>query len=96
MNMKHVNAGESGEKEKRKRGRKREKNPQKYRYMVRLNEVENKRFLSMYGQSGMKSMSRFMADCVLNNPVKVVTVNKSVWDYVILLSGFLSYSEREW
>ncbi|KAA6337384.1 hypothetical protein EZS27_014526 [termite gut metagenome] len=66
MDMKHVDVGEFGEKEKRKRGCKLEKNPQKYRYMVRLNEAENKRFLSIYGQSGMKSMSHFIADCVLN------------------------------
>ncbi|KAA6322108.1 hypothetical protein EZS27_028318 [termite gut metagenome] len=29
-----------------------------------------------------------MTDCVLNNPVKIVTVDKSVLDYVMLLSGF--------
>ncbi|KAA6336902.1 hypothetical protein EZS27_014983 [termite gut metagenome] len=49
MDMKHVDVGESGEKEKRKRGRKLEKNPQKYRYMVRLNEAENKRFYPYMG-----------------------------------------------
>ncbi|KAA6332665.1 hypothetical protein EZS27_018847, partial [termite gut metagenome] len=42
---------------------------------------------SLYRQSGKRSISAFMTDCVLNNPVKVVTVNKSVWDYALLLSG---------
>ncbi|KAA6322945.1 hypothetical protein EZS27_027564 [termite gut metagenome] len=88
MNMKHVNAGESGEKEKRKRGRKPKSNPQINRYMIRLNEKDNEQFLSLYRQSGKRSISAFMTDCVLNNPVKVVTVNKSVWDYALLLSGF--------
>ncbi|KAA6328527.1 hypothetical protein EZS27_022590 [termite gut metagenome] len=85
--MKHVNAGESGEKEKRKRGRKPKSNPQINRYMIRLNEKDNELFLSLYRQSGKRSISAFMTDCVLNNPVKVVTVNKSVWDYAMLLSG---------
>jgi hypothetical protein len=52
--MRHVDARKSGEKEKRKRGHKPEKNPQKYRYMVRLNEAKNKWLLSMYGQSGLR------------------------------------------
>ncbi|KAA6300332.1 MAG: hypothetical protein EZS26_003525 [Candidatus Ordinivivax streblomastigis] len=69
-------------------GRKPKSNPQINRYMIRLSEKDNEQFLSLYRQSGKRSISAFMTDCVLNNPVKVVTVNKSVWDYVILLSGF--------
>ncbi|KAA6327286.1 hypothetical protein EZS27_023713 [termite gut metagenome] len=88
MNMKHVNAGESGEKEKRKRGRKPKSNPQINRYMIRLSEKDTELFLSLYRQSGKRSISAFMTDCVLNNPVKIVTVDKSVLDYVMLLSGF--------
>ncbi|KAA6337988.1 hypothetical protein EZS27_013962 [termite gut metagenome] len=87
MNMKHVNAGRSGEKEKRRRGRKPKSNPQINRYMIRLSEKDTELFLSLYRQSGKRSISAFMTDCVLNNPVKVVTVNKSVWDYAMLLSG---------
>ncbi|KAA6331045.1 hypothetical protein EZS27_020314 [termite gut metagenome] len=70
--MKHVDAGKFGEKEKRKQGCEPKADKQEYRYMVRLNEAKNKRFLSMYGQSGIKTMSRFMADCVLNKPIKTV------------------------
>ncbi|KAA6344832.1 hypothetical protein EZS27_007562 [termite gut metagenome] len=76
------------DKSKSKRGRKPKADKQEYRYMIRLNKVDNERFLLLFRRSGMKSMSRFMADCVLNNPVKIVTVDKSVLDYVILLSGF--------
>ncbi|KAA6320122.1 hypothetical protein EZS27_030061 [termite gut metagenome] len=77
------------DKSKSKRGRKPKADKQEYRYMVRLNKAENERFLLLFRRSGMKNMSRFMADCVLNNPVKIVTVDKSVLDYVMLLSGFL-------
>ncbi|KAA6327858.1 hypothetical protein EZS27_023191 [termite gut metagenome] len=88
MNMKHVNAGESGEKEKRKRGRKLKSNPQINRYMIRLSEKDNELFLSLYRQSGKRSISAFMADCVLNRNLKVVVIDKSLIDFVMLLSSF--------
>ncbi|KAA6319339.1 hypothetical protein EZS27_030755, partial [termite gut metagenome] len=76
------------DKNKSKRGRKPKADRQEHRYMVRLNEADNKRFLSMYKRSRKRSISAFITDCVLNNPVKIVTVDKSVLDYVMLLSGF--------
>ncbi|KAA6305399.1 hypothetical protein EZS27_042948, partial [termite gut metagenome] len=88
MNMKHVNAGESGEKEKRKWGRKLKSNPQINRYMIRLSEKDTELFLSLYRQSGKRSISAFMADCVLNRNLKVVVIDKSLIDFVMLLSSF--------
>ncbi|KAA6337766.1 hypothetical protein EZS27_014169 [termite gut metagenome] len=96
MNIKNVGNGTSPDngkfkekdKNKSKRGRKPKADKQEYRYMVRLNEAENKRFLSLYRQSGKRSMSRFMADCVLNKQPKVVFINKTLIDYTILLSCF--------
>ena len=55
--------------------------------MIRLNSEENKQFLKMYERSGMASYSAFIADCVLNKPLKVIEINKlNVWIslYVIL------------
>ncbi|KAA6326988.1 hypothetical protein EZS27_023979 [termite gut metagenome] len=88
MNMKHVNAGESGEIEKRKRGRKPKLNPQINRYMIRLSEKDTELFLSLYRQSGKRSISAFMANCVLNRNLKVVVIDKSLIDFVMLLSSF--------
>ncbi|KAA6327372.1 hypothetical protein EZS27_023637 [termite gut metagenome] len=62
--MKHVNTGKSGEKEKRKRGRKLKSNPQINRYMIRPNE----RVLILIQAIGK-----------LNNMIKIVTVDKSVF-----------------
>ncbi|KAA6306987.1 hypothetical protein EZS27_041349 [termite gut metagenome] len=76
------------DKSKSKRGRKPKADKQEYRYMIRLNKAENERFLSMYRQSGRRSMSRFIANCVLNHSLKTVVIDKSLIDFVMLLSGF--------
>ncbi len=92
MNM-HVENGagqpdKQKSKVKRERGRPRKGDILKYRYMIRLNDADSKRLLEMYRQSGMKSLSRFMADCVLNHKLKVIEINKSAIDFVMLLSQF--------
>jgi hypothetical protein len=76
--------------EKKKRGRKPKADPQKYRYMFRLNDKDYKRFLAMYEHSGKRSMSAFLTNCVLNKPLKIVEVNKTAIDFVMLLSSFFT------
>jgi hypothetical protein len=78
------------ENERKKRGRKPKDNPQTNRLMFRLNGKDRKRFLQMFERSGMKSYSAFMADCILNRPLKVVEVNQSAIDFVMLLSDFFA------
>jgi hypothetical protein len=86
----NVEAGKSGEREKKKRGRKPIADAQKHRYMFRLNSKDSKRFLELYKRSGKPSYSAFMAGCILNRPLKVVEINKSTIDFVILLSSFFA------
>jgi hypothetical protein len=74
--------------EKKKRGRKPKVNSQKNRLMIRLNNKDRERFLELYRCSGKASYSAFIADCVLNKTLKVIEVNKSVIDFVMLLSSF--------
>jgi hypothetical protein len=74
--------------EKKKRGRKPKAHPQVNRYQIRLNYKDKARFLSKYEQSGKRSISAFITDCVLNKPLKVVVINKTLIDYTILLSSF--------
>jgi len=76
--------------ERKKRGRKSKANPQINRLMIRLNDKDHERFLQLYKRSGKKSYSAFIADCVLNKPIKVIEINKSVIDFVILLSSFFA------
>ena len=80
--------------EKRKRGRKPKANPQKFRYMFRLNDKDHKRFLQMFEKSGKPSYAAFIADCVLNKPPKIIEVNKTAIDFTMLLSSFLHSSRR--
>lgn len=78
--MKHV--------DKRGRGRPKKDNIKQYRYMIRFNDRDNERFLLMYKQSNARSVSQFIAEKVLNHQLKVVEINKSVIEFVILLSQF--------
>jgi hypothetical protein len=86
--MKHVEAGNSGEREKKKRGCKPKADPQEFRYMFRLNDKDHKRLLVMFEKSGKRSMSAFLAECVLNYKPEIVEINKSVIDFVMLLNSF--------
>ncbi len=86
--MEHVNNGAG--RLKKKRGRKPKADKQIYRHMIRLNNKDNERFLSLFQQSGVKSKSRFIADCVLNNPVKIISIDKSAMDFAMSLSQFFA------
>ena len=88
MNMEHVNNGAG--RLKKTRGRKPKADKQTYRHMIRLNNKDNERFLSLFQQSGVKSKSRFIADCVLNNPVKIISIDKSAMDFAMSLSQFFA------
>jgi hypothetical protein len=90
MNMKHIETGKSGEHEKKKRGRKPKANPKVHNLMIRLNDKERQYFLTMFDRSEKPSYSAFMADCVLNRPLKIVEINKSTIDFVILLNRFFA------
>jgi len=86
--MEHVNNGAG--RLKKKRGRKPKADKQTYRHMIRLNNKDNERFLSLFRKSGHKSKSRFIADCILNNPVRIVSIDKSAMDFAMLLSQFFA------
>ena len=88
MNMEHVSNG--AERLKKKRGRKPKADKQMYRHMIRLNNKDNEKFLSSFRQSGARSKSQFIADCIFNNPVKIIQVNKSAIDFAMQLSQFFA------
>lgn len=86
--MEHVSNGAG--RLKKKRGRKLKVDKQKYRHMIRLNSRDNDRFLSLFKQSGLKSKSQFIANCVLNNPVKIISIDKLAMDFTMQLSQFFA------
>lgn len=88
MNMEHVNNG--ARRLKKKRGRKPKTDKQQFRHMIRLNNKDNQRFLSLFHGSEHKSKSRFILDCILNNPVKIIPIDKSAMDFAIQLPQFFT------
>jgi len=76
--------------EKKKRGRKPKANPQVHRWCFRMNNAERKRFLQLFERSGMKSYSAFITDRVRNCKPKIVEIDKSAIDFVMLLSSFFA------
>lgn len=87
MNMNVVNREEIP---KRKKGRPKKDDILKYRFMIRFNNRENEKFLTLFKQSGIKSKSQFIANCVLNRKLKVIEINKSAIDFVMLLTQFFT------
>ena len=73
---------------KRKAGRPRKANKKIHRVAVRFTEEENIHFLTLFERSGKKSRSEFLADKVLNTPMKIIQYNKSLHDCIVKLSSF--------
>lgn len=75
---------------KRGRGRPKKEDVKKYPHMFRLNETDSCRLLKMYEASKAHSMSQFLTDKILNHNLKVIEINKSAIDFVMLLSQFFA------
>lgn len=73
---------------KRGRGRPKKEDVKKYPHMFRLNETDRCRLLKMYEASKAHSMSLFLTDRILNHKPKVIEINKSAIDFVMLLTQF--------
>lgn len=58
-----------------------------HRYNFRLSEHEDIKFKKLYEQSGAKTMTEFITNCILDKPFKVETTDKSALDICIKLSA---------
>lgn len=58
-----------------------------HRYNFRLSEHEDIKFKKLYEQSGAKTMTEFITNCILDKPFKVETTGKSALDICIKLSA---------
>ncbi|MBT2559804.1 hypothetical protein J7E50_17930 [Pedobacter sp. ISL-68] len=72
----------------KKGGRNPKKNPAIFRYSISLNAEENKHFLSLFKQSGMKVMAHFITACLFQKTIKTVKIDSSAHDYHIRLTNF--------
>ena len=73
-------------KKKSKAGRKPLADPATHRYDFRLNAVDSVRLENMFDLSGYKNKSHFIRDKVLKSDFKILTTDKVLGDYLILLS----------
>ena len=60
--------------------------PAVFRYTVRLNAVENTRFLSLFEQSGMQTKAHFIVSRIFNEEFKVIKIDKNAVDYYTRLT----------
>lgn len=58
--------------------------------MFRLNETDSLRLQQMYKASEAKLMSQFLAKKILNHEIKIIRIDKSTIDFVMLLTQFYS------
>ena len=70
------------------KGRKQIKDPAVFRYTIRMNAVQHAEFLSLFEQSGMKNMSRFILARIFDETFKVIKVDKLAVDYYTKLTAF--------
>jgi hypothetical protein len=77
-------------KKKGKGGRNPKLNPAIYRFAIRLDALENARFLSLFKQSGMSVKAHFITSCLFNKTIKVVKIDKAAHDYYMRLTSFNS------
>ncbi|GIM54049.1 conjugal transfer protein MobA [Capnocytophaga cynodegmi] len=64
-------------------GRYKKLNPTTHRYVFRLNDEDNAKFLSLFEQSGMKVKAHFITSVLFSKEIKSVKIDKSVMDFYI-------------
>ena len=71
-------------------GRTPKNDPANYRYSVNFTAVEHAQFLTMFEQSGLQSMARFIAARVFGDEFRVVKIDRSAMEYVTKLTSFFA------
>lgn len=71
-------------------GRKPKINPKMNRYVFRLTDEENAKFLALFDQSGMDNKARFIISLLFGKEMKSVKINKGTVDFYMRLTSFHS------
>ncbi|HIB8181419.1 TPA: conjugal transfer protein MobA [Elizabethkingia anophelis] len=74
-------------KKKNKGGRSPKDNPSIHRYVFRLNDQQNARFLSLYEESGMPNKARFITSLLFGKEMKSVKIDKGTIDFYMRLTS---------
>lgn len=71
-------------------GRKPKVNPRENRYVFRLTDEENAKFLALFDQSGMDNKAKFIVSMVFGKDFKSVKIDKGTVDFYMRLTSFHS------
>ncbi|WP_269227905.1 conjugal transfer protein MobA [Flavobacterium eburneipallidum] len=71
---------------KNKGGRNFKKNPSIHRYVFRLTDEENSKFLSLFEASGADNKAHFVTSILFEKPIKTVKVDIAAMDYYMRLT----------
>jgi len=69
-------------------GRKPKADPSTHRYVFRLTDEENAKFLSLFEASGADNKAQFVTSVLFEKPIKSVKVDMAVMDYYTRLTNF--------
>ncbi|WP_185212815.1 conjugal transfer protein MobA [Sphingobacterium mizutaii] len=65
-------------------------NPKANRYVFRLTDEENAKFLSLFDQSGMDNKAKFIVSLLFGKEMKTVKIDKGTVDFYMRLTSFHS------
>lgn len=71
-------------------GRKPKLNPKMHRYVFRLTDEENAKFLSLFDQSGISNKAKFIVLLLFGKEMKSVKIDKGTVDFYMRLTSFHS------
>ena len=69
-------------------GRKKIADPCKYRYTLKLNEADNKKFLHLFEQTNLQTKAYFLYHCVFNKPIPIYQVDQHLDFFLGELTNF--------
>ena len=59
-----------------------------HRYVFRLTDEENAKFLSLHDQSGLDNYAKFIVSVLFERPIKTVRIDSAATDYYMRLTHF--------
>jgi hypothetical protein len=69
-------------------GRKPKVNPSAHRYVFRLNDEENAKFLTLFEQSGVDNKAKFIVSVLFRREIKTVKIDKATMEFYMRLTHF--------
>jgi len=72
------------------RGRKPKPDKMRHRYVFRLSDEDNARFLALFDESGKSTRAEFIVSALFGREIKVVKLDKGTQDFYMRLTSFHS------